>query len=187
MKDGIELQNNSITTSVTHTGSAAVFQSTYSISNISSSDIGTYTCTVTNPIGSDSLDIVVDAIVGKQVSVLLYSLDAYSHVLMHICDLILENRRYTYNGTFVIQVFAIEFGDFAIEFVPFAIEFVAFAIEFVPFAIEFVSFAIEFVAFAIEFVPFAIEFVAFAIEFVAFAVKFVHNKNGSWSKHENMM
>ena len=103
MKDGIELQNNSITTSVTHTGSAAVFQSTYSISNISSSDIGTYTCTVTNPIGSDSLDIVVDAIVGKQVSVLLYSLDAYSHVLMHICDLILENRRYTYNGTFVIK------------------------------------------------------------------------------------
>ena len=84
MKDGIELQNNSITTSVTHTGSAAVFQSTYSISNISSSDIGTYTCTVTNPIGSDSLDIVVDAIVGKQVFVLLYSLDAYSHVLMHI-------------------------------------------------------------------------------------------------------
>ena len=58
-----------------------------------------------------------------------------------------------------LQVFAIEFGDFAIEFVPFAIEFVAFAIEFVP----------------------------FAIEFVAFAVKFVRNKNGSWSKHENMM
>ena len=89
--------------------------------------------------------------------------------------------------TEALQVFAIEFGDFAIEFVPFAIEFVAFAIEFVPFAIEFVPFAIEFVGFAIEFVPFAIEFVAFAIEFVAFAVKFVHNKNGSWSKHENMM
>ena len=73
----------------------------------------------------------------------------------------------------ILQVFAIEFGDFAIEFVPFAIEFVAFAIEFVPFAIEFVAFAIE--------------FVAFAIEFIAFAVKFVRNKNGSWSKHENMM
>ena len=63
------------------------------------------------------------------------------------------------DGCEVLQVFAIEFGDFAIEFVPFAIEFVGFAIE----------------------------FVAFAIEFVAFAVKFVHNKNGSWSKHENMM
>ena len=92
---------------------------------------------------------------------------------MYICDRILENSRYTHNNTFVIQVFAI-------ECVPFAIEFVAFAIEFVPFAIEFVGFAIEFI-------PFAIEFVAFAIEFVAFAVKFVHNKNGSWSKHENMM
>ena len=74
------------------------------------------------------------------------------------------------NITFIIvtilQVFAIEFGDFAIEFGDFAIEFVGFAIEFVPFAIE---------------------FVAFAIEFVTFAVKFVRNKNGSWSKHENMM
>ena len=84
------------------------------------------------------------------------------------------------NSSHVLQVFAIEFGNFAIEFVPFAIEFVAFAIEFVPFAIEFVGFAIEFV-------PFAIEFVGFAIEFIAFAVKFVRNKNGSWSKHENMM
>ena len=75
--------------------------------------------------------------------------------------------------TDLIQVFAIEFGDFAIEFV-------AFAIEFVPFAIEIV-------AFATEFAPFAIEFVTFATELVAFAVKFVHNKNSSWSKHENMM
>ena len=74
---------------------------------------------------------------------------------------------------FILQVFAIEFDEFAIEFVPFAIEFVAFAIEFVPFAIEFVSFATE--------------FVPFAIEFVGFAIEFVRNKNGSWSKHENMM
>ena len=73
MKDGIELQNNIITTSVTHTGSAAVFQSIYSISNFSSSDIGTYRCTVTNPIGSDNLDIVLDALfsTSKQVSMYL--------------------------------------------------------------------------------------------------------------------
>ena len=68
VKDGIELQNNIITTSVTYTASAAVFQSTYSISNFSSSDIGTYTCTVTNPIGNASLDIVLD---GKQMSVII--------------------------------------------------------------------------------------------------------------------
>ena len=73
MKDGIELQNNINITSVTHTGSAAVFQSTYSISNISSSDIGNYTCTVTNPIGSDSLEIVLDNLftTSKQVSMCL--------------------------------------------------------------------------------------------------------------------
>ena len=83
MKDGIELQNNIITTSVAYTGSAAVFESTYSISNFSSSDVGTYTCTVTNPIGSASLVIVLDALVGKQVSMLLYSVHTCSHVCIH--------------------------------------------------------------------------------------------------------
>jgi len=66
MKDGIELQNNIVTTSVTHTSTLAVFQSTYSIVNFSSSDIGTYTCTITNPIGTDSLNISLDTIFGKQ-------------------------------------------------------------------------------------------------------------------------
>ena len=66
----------------------------------------------------------------------------------------------------LIRMFSV--CDFAIEFVPFAIELVAFAIEFAPFAIEFVSFAIEFVASAVKFVPVTI-------------------KDGSWSKHENMM
>ena len=69
---------------------------------------------------------------------------------------------------------------FAIESVPFEIESVAFAIELVPFAIEFVGFAIEFI-------PFAIEFSGFAIKFITFTLKFVHNKNGSWKKHENMV
>ena len=82
MKDGIELQNNIITTSVTYTGTTAVFQSTYSISNFSSSDIGTYTCTVTNPIGSDSLEISLNAISGKQI--LYLYMHAYSCVCMYI-------------------------------------------------------------------------------------------------------
>ena len=56
-----------------------------------------------------------------------------------------------------LQVFAIEFGDFAIEFVPFAIEFVAFAIEFVSFCILRLNLSV------------------------------ICDKNGSWSKHENMM
>ena len=67
MKDGVELQNNIVTTSVTYTSTVAVFQSTYSISNFSSSDTGTYTCTITNPIGTDSLNISLDTIIGKQV------------------------------------------------------------------------------------------------------------------------
>ena len=71
IKDGVQLQNNINTISVTYTGSAAVFQSTYSISNFSSSDIGTYTCTVTNPIGSASLDIVLDDLLSEQVSMYL--------------------------------------------------------------------------------------------------------------------
>ena len=71
IKDGVQLQNNINTISVTYTGSAAIFQSTYSIINFSSSDIGTYTCTVTNPIGSASLDIVLDDLLSEQVSMYL--------------------------------------------------------------------------------------------------------------------
>ena len=62
-------------------------------------------------------------------------------------------------ASYVLQVFAIEFGDFAIDLV----------------------------AFSIELVPFVIEFIAFAIELVTFAVKFSRTKNGSWRKHENMV
>ena len=67
MKDGVELQNNIVTTSVTYTSTMAVFQSTYSIDNFSNSDTGTYTCTITNPIGTDSLNVSLDTIIGKQV------------------------------------------------------------------------------------------------------------------------
>ena len=55
------------------------------------------------------------------------------------------------------------------------------------FGIEFIALAIEFVNLANEFVPLAIEFVTLAIEFIALALEFVHNKIGSWRKHENMM
>jgi len=61
------------------------------------------------------------------------------------------------------------------------------AIEFVLLAIDFIPLANEFILLAIEFIPFAIEFVTLAFEFVALAWKFVHNKIGSWSKHENKM
>jgi len=51
-------QSTSITT-VTHNSTSAVFCADYSINNVSMSDNGTYTCTVTNPIGNDSETITV--------------------------------------------------------------------------------------------------------------------------------
>ena len=45
-----------------HTSTSAVFRADYFINNVTTSDSGTYTCNVTNPIGSDSATIRV---VGK--------------------------------------------------------------------------------------------------------------------------
>ena len=53
------VQSTSITT-VTYTGTSAVFCANYFINSVTTSDSGTYTCTVTNPIGSDSDTITVN-------------------------------------------------------------------------------------------------------------------------------
>ena len=47
-------------TPVEHTNTIAVFNINYTITDFSISDSGTYTCTVTNPIGSDSTTITVN-------------------------------------------------------------------------------------------------------------------------------
>ena len=52
------LQSTSIT-AVDHTNARAVFRADYSIDSVTVSDRGTYTCNVTNPIGSDSTTITV--------------------------------------------------------------------------------------------------------------------------------
>ena len=49
----------STTTPVTYTNTIAIFRADYSIDNVTTSDTGTYTCTVTNPIGTDSTTIIV--------------------------------------------------------------------------------------------------------------------------------
>ena len=60
MKDGFLVpQSNNITT-VTYTNTTAVFSSSYTISNIGIIDNGIYTCTVTNPIGSDNYTFTVN-------------------------------------------------------------------------------------------------------------------------------
>ena len=56
------VQSTSITT-VAHTNTSAVFRIDYFIHGVTESDAGTYTCIVTNPIGSDSETITV--IIGK--------------------------------------------------------------------------------------------------------------------------
>ena len=49
----------STTTPVTYNDNIAVFRANYSIDSVTTSDSGTYTCTVTNPIGNDSATITV--------------------------------------------------------------------------------------------------------------------------------
>ena len=49
----------STTTSVTYTNTMAVFRADYSIDSVTTSDNGTYTCNVTNLIGSNSATITV--------------------------------------------------------------------------------------------------------------------------------
>ena len=54
MKDGVPITQSTSITTVTYTNTDAVFHANYTIDNTTISDSGTYTCTVTNPIGSDS-------------------------------------------------------------------------------------------------------------------------------------
>ena len=56
--DPTVLQSTSIT-AVDYTSTSAVFRADYSIASVTTSDSGIYTCTVTNPIGSDSTTIRV--------------------------------------------------------------------------------------------------------------------------------
>ena len=53
----IDPQPNVVT--LVHDTTFANFQTNYTISNVTTSDSGTYTCTVTNPIGSDDKTISV--------------------------------------------------------------------------------------------------------------------------------
>ena len=55
--DGPVLQ--STTTPVTYNNNSAVFRADYSTDSVTTRDSGTYTCTITNPIGSDSTTITV--------------------------------------------------------------------------------------------------------------------------------
>ena len=65
MKDGMLLTPTPSITAVAHDDTTATFRSDYTINSVTTSDNGNYTCTVTNPIGSDSFNITVN---GKELS-----------------------------------------------------------------------------------------------------------------------
>ena len=58
-KDNVPIVQSTRITTVTHNSTSAVFRADYSINSVTTNDSGTYTCTVTNPIGSDSKTITV--------------------------------------------------------------------------------------------------------------------------------
>ena len=62
--DPTVLQSTSIT-AVDHTSTSAVFRADYSIDSVTTSDSGTYTCTITNPIRSDNVTMTFGVIGGK--------------------------------------------------------------------------------------------------------------------------
>jgi len=65
MKDGFPVTQSPSITAVNHNSTSAVFRTTYTINSATTSDSGIYTCTVTNPIGSDTYSINVIAVTGK--------------------------------------------------------------------------------------------------------------------------
>ena len=79
------VQSTSITT-VTHTNTSAVFRTDYSINSVTTSDSGTYTCTVTNPIGSDSETITV--IVGELCLYTIASTVNSNFVIAMLCHML---------------------------------------------------------------------------------------------------
>ena len=65
MKDGTPAPLTPTLTTVTHDSTTANFRSNFTISSINETDSGVYTCTVTNPIGSDSQTITVFVVTGE--------------------------------------------------------------------------------------------------------------------------
>ena len=60
-------------TALDHSGTSAKFRAYYSIDSVTTRDSGIYTCTVTNPIGTDSTTITV-VVISKLLTVCHYML-----------------------------------------------------------------------------------------------------------------
>ena len=71
-KDNGPIINSTSITTLTHNNTSAVFRAYYFINSVTTSDSGTYTCIVTNPIGTDNKTINVTVTGMWTHSVLLY-------------------------------------------------------------------------------------------------------------------
>ena len=65
LKDGLIAPISPSLTSIIHNTTTAIFISSYTIHNTTTSDSGVYTCTVTNPIGSDGETVNVTVVTGE--------------------------------------------------------------------------------------------------------------------------
>ena len=65
--------NSTNITALDHSGTSALFRADYSIDSVTTRDSGIYTCTVTNPIGTDSTTITV-VVISKLLTVCHYML-----------------------------------------------------------------------------------------------------------------
>ena len=64
-KDNDPVMESTSIIAVDHTNMNAEFRADYSIDSVTTSDSGTYTCNVTNPIGSNSATITVSVVYSK--------------------------------------------------------------------------------------------------------------------------
>ena len=62
---------------MTYNNNNAAFHADYSIDSVTAIDSGTYTCTVTNPIGSDTATITV-VVISKLLTYKIYDFLTYS-------------------------------------------------------------------------------------------------------------
>ena len=80
-----------------YTNTDAVFHADYSIDSITTSDNGTYTCTVTNPIGSDSATITV--VVNGKLFIYIANFNIHEIVCLHgLIDFIICFQMYFANS-----------------------------------------------------------------------------------------
>ena len=59
MKDGVTITTSINITTISQISTASIYRSDYMINSFSTNNIGTYTCSVKNPIGNDSHNIMV--------------------------------------------------------------------------------------------------------------------------------